>query len=257
VAHRGDSVYFPENTLPAFVSAAKLGVDCIETDVHLTKDGVCVIWHDDTVERLTDDNGLVSDKTYKELVIMDAGNMFTMDDGKTFPFRKKGVTIATLDEVLKTLPDMRFNVDLKDNNVELINEFARVVRKNNAENRVLGASFHNKIIKKIRIIIPEIATSFSQAEMRTIVILDKIGMLRLHGKFKAFAAQIPEYSNKTRVLTKSLIKNFHKKGVLVHVWTVNKKSDMVRLFEMGIDTVMTDNPRLLIDTVNEIEKLRK
>ena len=103
VAHRGDSAYFPENTLPAFISAAKLEVDCIETDVHLTRDGVCVIWHDDTVERLTGIKGLVSDKTYKELMTVDAGNMFTMDKGKTYPFRGKGVTIATLDEVLKKL----------------------------------------------------------------------------------------------------------------------------------------------------------
>lgn len=253
VAHRGDSAYFPENTLPAFRSAAKLGVDCIETDVHLTRDGVCVIWHDDTLERLTADDGLVSDKTYKELIIIDTGTRFTMDDGKTFPFRGKGVTIATLDEVLKENPYMRFNVDLKDDNIELIEEFAKVVRKNNAQNRVLGASFHNNIIKSIRKIIPEIASSFSEAEMRKIVILNKIGLLRFHGNFSADAAQVPEYDNKTKIITKSFIRNLHKKGVKVHVWTVNKKSEMQRLFNMGVDAVITDDPRLLIETLSSIK----
>ena len=152
---------------------------------------------------------------------------------------------------------MRFNVDLKDDNIGLVNEFARVVRKNNAHDRVLGASFYDSNIKNIRKIIPEIATSFSETEMQRIVFMNKLGILKFHGKFHGDAAQIPEYDNKTRVVTKSLIKNFHKKGVLVHVWTVNNKSDMLRLFEMGVDTIMTDNPRLLIETVNEIEKVRK
>ena len=257
VAHRGDSANFPENTLPAFKSAAELGVDCIETDVHLTKDGICVIWHDDTVERLIGVKGLVSDKTYKELMSVDAGNKFTQDKGKTFPFRGKGVTIATFDEALKENPEMRFNVDLKDDNIELVHEFAKIVKKNNAQNRVLGASFHNRIIKSIRKIIPEIASSFSETEMRKIVILNKMSILKFHGKFNADAAQVPEYDNKTKIITKSFIRNLHKKGVKVHVWTVNRKSEMQRFFNMGVDAIITDNPRLLLETANEIEKIRK
>ena len=252
VAHRGDSVFFPENTLPAFKSASELGVDCIETDVHLTRDGVCVIWHDDTVERLSGVKGLVSDKTYKELMSIDAGKMFTKDNGKTFPFRGKGVTIAAFDEVLKENPNMRFNVDLKDDNIELVKEFARVVRKNNAGNRVLGASFHDSIIKSIRRIIPEIASSFSRSGIRNIVILDKIGLLGFYKNFNGDAAQVPEYDNKIKVITKSFIKNLHKRGVMVHVWTVNRKSEMIRFYNMGVDAIMTDNPRLLIETLKEL-----
>ena len=252
VAHRGDSAFFPENTLPAFISAAELGVDCIETDVHLTNDGVCVIWHDDTLERISGDKGLVSDKPYEELLSMDAGKMFSIDNGITFPFRGKGINIATFDEALKAMPDMRFNVDLKDNNIELVNEFAKIIRKNNAQDRVLGASFHDNIIKNIRVIIPEIASSFSQKEMLKIVILNKLGILRFHGKFKADAAQIPEYQGKIKVLSKSLIKILHKKGVKVHIWTVNNKNDMIRFIKMGVDTVMTDDPRLLIKTLSEM-----
>lgn len=257
VAHRGDSVFYPENTLQAFKSAAKLGVDCLETDIHLSSDGVCVIWHDDTLEKLNGKDGLVSDKTYKELMAMDAGRFFTTDGGKSFPFRGKGVKILTLDEALKALPKMRFNIDLKDNNINLVYEFARIIRANNAQNRVLGASFHNSVIKQIRIHIPEIASSFSHSEMHKIVILNKTGLLRFHGKFKADAAQIPEYEDNIRVLTKSLIKIFHKRGVKVHVWTVNNKADIKRIYNMGVDTVMTDNPRLLIETVNEMENNKK
>ena len=93
--------------------------------------------------------------------------------------------------------------------------------------------------------------------MRKIVILDKIGMLRFHGNFSADAAQVPEYDNKTLIITKSFIRNLHKKGVKVHVWTVNEKSEMRRFYDMGVDAIITDNPGLLIETVNEIEKARK
>lgn len=255
VAHRGDSAFFPENTLPAFISAAELGVDCIETDIHLSSDGVCVIWHDDTLEKLTEDNGLVSDKTYNELMTMDAGRMFTSDKGRTFPFRGKGVTITTLDEALKAIPDMRFNVDLKDNNPDLVKEFAKIVHSNNAQHRVLGASFHDSMVKQIRTSIPEIATSFSQKEIIRIIILNKLGLQGFIKEFTAQAAQIPEYHGSLKVLTKSLIKDFHKKGVKVHIWTVNEEEDMIRLYKMGVDTIMTDNPRLLMETVNKIDFL--
>jgi glycerophosphoryl diester phosphodiesterase len=93
--------------------------------------------------------------------------------------------------------------------------------------------------------------------MRKIVILNKIGLLKFHGNFNADTAQVPEYDNKTKIITKSLIKNLHKKGVKVHVWTVNKKSEMLRFYNMGVDAIITDNPRLLLKTVNEIEKIRK
>ena len=102
VAHRGDSAFFPENTIPAFQSAAELGVDVIETDVHLTKDGKIVIWHDPTLERNTDGKGRIEDHTYSELLEYDAGYNFTTD-GETYPFRGKGVHLALLDEALKAL----------------------------------------------------------------------------------------------------------------------------------------------------------
>ena len=112
VAHRGDSKYYPENTIPAFISAREIGVDVIETDVHLTRDGKIVIWHDPTLERNTNGKGTIESHTLSELKALDAGYTFTEDGGKTYPFRGKGVQLATLDEALKALPDTRFNIYL-------------------------------------------------------------------------------------------------------------------------------------------------
>lgn len=103
IAHRGDSHNYPENTLPAFRSAVEMGIDVVETDIHITKDGVLVIWHDPTLERNTDGNGRVEDHTLEELRRYDAGYTFTKDGGRTYPFRGKGITICTLAEALEAL----------------------------------------------------------------------------------------------------------------------------------------------------------
>ncbi|MDY7028994.1 MAG: glycerophosphodiester phosphodiesterase family protein, partial [Spirochaetota bacterium] len=85
-AHRGDSAHFPENTLPAFLSAADLQVDCIESDVHLTSDGECVLWHDETVDRMTDGTGLISSYSVSQLKKLDAGYGYRDKNG-SYPFR--------------------------------------------------------------------------------------------------------------------------------------------------------------------------
>ena len=109
MAHRGgDSV--PENTIQAFKDAFDLGVDCLETDVHITKDEQFILFHDDAVDRTTEAKGLVSSFTLLELKNLDAGYRFQPPN---FPFRGKGLQIQTLDEILREFP-IRFNLDIKD-----------------------------------------------------------------------------------------------------------------------------------------------
>ena len=248
-AHRGNSRYFPENTIPAFTSAADLKVDCMETDIHLTIDGTCVIWHDDTLENLTGDQARICSKTLKELKSLDAGRNFSPDNGKTFPFRNTGIKMATLEEVLETLPKMKFNIDLKDNNRKLVREFVRIVRKHKAEGRILGASFHHENILQLRELIPELVTSFSEKEARGIVVSQKTGFLRFKKNFPAEALQVPEYLKGLKIVTPGLLKTLHAHNIFIHVWTVNNSTDMKRLFTMGVDGIFTDDPLLLIQTM--------
>ncbi len=252
-AHRGDSMFFPENTMPAFKSAADLGVDCIETDIHLTKDGTCVIWHDDTLERTGGKPERICDLTLKDLRKVDAGYMFSPDGGKTFPFRDRGISVTTLDELLEELPEMKFNIDLKDRSRKLTEEFARVIKKHKAGNRVLGASFHIENLLGIRKLIPSMTTSFSPKEVLTVIFLDKTRLLKFRKNFPAEAFQVPEYSGRIKVISRRTVSLLHRKGIAVHVWTVNDKEDMKRLFSMGVDGIFTDNPRLLINTVREMK----
>ena len=250
VAHRGDSANYPENTLDAFLSAVSLKIDVIETDVHLTKDKKLVIWHDPTLERNTNGKGTLESHTLEDLKKLDAGYTFTKDGGKTFPFRGKGVKLCTLDEAFKACPNERFNVDLKSKEPEIVDEFIKVVRENHAESRVCGASFHLKNLKKLREKAPEILTSIT-----TLEVIPKV-------LFKAFYSnkdfkskiifQVPVKQGPIKVITKRFIEKMHRKNAVIMVWTINNEEEMKKLFSLGVDTIMTDNPRLLIKVAEEL-----
>ena len=250
IAHRGDSKNYPENTLPAFLSAVRMGIDVIETDVHLSKDGVLVIWHDPTLERNTDGKGTIESHTYEELLKYDAGYTFTKDGGKTFPFRGKGIRLCTLDEALKACPDERFNVDLKSKNLAIVDEFIRVIRDNKAERRVVCASFHYMILKKMRKKAPDIMTSITTAEVVPLVLRKKAHLLP--SKFKRkIIFQIPRKAG-INIVTPSFVKEMHKRGAVIMVWTINDEKSMRELFSMGVDSVMTDDPALVIKVATDM-----
>lgn len=252
VAHRGDSHNYPENTLPAFISAQKMNIDVIETDVHLTKDNVVVIWHDPTLERNTNGKGRIEDKTLAELKSLDAGYTFTKDGGKTYPFRGKGVTLCTLEEALTNCPNERFNIDLKTKSEAIVHEFLRVIRKCKAENRVVCASFHLSNLKLVRRIAPDITTSITTLEVLRLLFGQKWHLLSDKPFKRKIIFQIPVRQWGINVVTPAFIKKMHKKGAIIMVWTINEREKMRQLFNMGVDAVMTDNPSVVIEVANEL-----
>lgn len=250
VAHRGDSANYPENTLPAFISASKMDIDIIETDVHLTKDGELVIWHDDTLERNTNGTGTLESHTLEELKALDAGYTFTTDGGKTFPFRGKGVQLCTLDEALKACPDSRFNIDLKSQEEEIAEVFIRIIRENKAEDRICCASFHLKNLQKVRALAPDILTSITTAEVIPRVLFRPFFSNKPSKRKIIF--QVPVAQGIFKVITPKFIEKWHKKDAVIMVWTINEEEEMRRLFKLGVDAVMTDNPRLVIKVAEEL-----
>ncbi len=243
-AHRGASCEFPENTLPAFRKAVEIKADVIETDTHFTKDGKFVMFHDDILERLTDGKGRITDFTLDELKQFDAGYSFT-PDGTTFPFRGKGLTMLSLDELLEEFPDQRFNIDLKDKNPRQVVAYCETIRRHNAGRRVLTASNYRTNIRRVRTSIPEMATSSGLWEVIGLFALFKTGFLFMKKHFATDALQIPEFIGTSRIATANFIRQIHENGLRVHIWTVNKEEDMRRLIEDGVDGIVTDNPALL------------
>ena len=246
VAHRGDSHAFPENTLDAFISATKMGIDIIETDVHLTKDGKVVIWHDGTLERNTNGSGLVEEYTLGELKELDAGYTFTPDGGKTYPFREKNVKMITLDEALEACENQRFNVDLKSKDPAIVKAFTHVINAHNAQDRVLCASFHLSHLQRMRIESPSILTSVTTIEVLRYIILQKLHILpKKLSPNRTLVFQVPIEQWNIKVITPQFIEEFHKRGAVIMVWTINDEPTMHRLYDMGVDTIMSDNASLL------------
>ena len=251
IAHRGDSKNYPENTIPAFRSAVEMDIDVIETDIHITKDGRLVIWHDPTLERNTDGKGRIEDHTLSVLRQFDAGYTFSADGGKTFPFRGKGVRICTLDEALEECPDERFNIDLKTKCPEIVDEFIKVIRGHNAVHRVVGASFHLSNLRRLRKNAPDFLTSVTTAEVVPLLFRQKTHTLPRSFSRKIIF-QIPRRASFIEVVTPDFVKQMHERGAVIMVWTINEEAEMRELFAMGVDSVMTDDPALVIRVAKDM-----
>src|SRR4051794_33655517 len=104
VGHRGNRAHAPENTLESLREAVALGVDAVEFDLRVSRDGELVVMHDETLGRTTDGVGPVALRTMAELKSLDAGARFTTDGGHTFPWRGRGARVPTFDEVIESLP---------------------------------------------------------------------------------------------------------------------------------------------------------
>ena len=252
MAHRGESENIPENTMLALESAAKIGVDVLESDVHLTKDNIVVLFHDEDLKRTTGIEGTVRERTLEELLEIDLGYTFTQDEGKTYPFRGKGLHIATLQEAFERFPDATFNLDIKDTFESAPKELAQVIRQMGKEISVIVASFHDSQIEYFREIMPDIPTSAHPTEVRNFVLNTKIGLPRIRHEnihYKAF--QVPIKSGPLTVVSKKFVKKARQFDLAVHVWTINDAPTMNYLIDLGVDGIFTDNPKLLKQVMSE------
>ena len=245
MAHRGGGGLWPENTLYAFERAAELGVDVIETEIHSTADNKMVLIHDETVDRTTNGTGPVNSLTLKELQAFDAGYNWTADGGRTFPFRGKGITVPSLEEVFSTLPNIRINIDIKQINPSLAAPLCEMIHSFHMAEKVMVASFNTRAINDFRRACSEVATSASRREVTLFFLMNLIFLGAVYGP-ACHALQIPEYNSGLHVLTKRFLQTAHRRNLKVHVWTVNQVEDMKRLLELDVDGIITDYPHQLI-----------
>jgi glycerophosphoryl diester phosphodiesterase len=229
----------------AYRHAVELGVDVLEMDMHSTADGVLVLSHDDTVDRLTDGSGLIRELTWAELQELDAGYRWSDDEGQTFPYRGQGITIPSLEEVLTTFPDTPLNIEIKQQEPPIVEPFCALLRQYGREHDVLVASFHPKTMEAFRLTCPVVATSGTEEEIRPFYILNRAGLAALFTP-PAEAFQVPEYSGNLHVVTGAFVRGAHRRNVDVHVWTVNATEDMERLLALDVDGLITDRPDRLL-----------
>lgn len=242
-AHRGASGAFPENTLPAFQAAESAGIPYLELDVWTTRDGHVVTHHDETLQRLCGDPRRLSDLTLAELQNLDAGSTFTLDGGRSFPFRSHGVKVPTLFEVLCACPNSRFNIEIKDPAPAAAEQTVNAIRAAGREADVLLAAEDHLTMQRIRPLCAEIPTSLSFAEAAAFFSWLEQGCQAAYQP-PGVALQIPEFYGSRQLVVAESIAAAHRVGLEVHVWTVNRAADIHRLLSLGVDGIMSDFPEL-------------
>ncbi len=252
-AHRGSMILYPENTWHAFDAVVgDLDYRYIETDIQITKDGVVVVFHDDTLERCTNGVGRVDEWLWEDLRHLDAAYYFSPDPD-TYPLRDRGIGVPRLDETFDRYRDTRFNVDLKVSKSEWA--VAEVIKKMGREDEVLVGSFSDRRIERFRRVTKgRVATSAGPRESAAMFAASRIG--RSFSR-RADAYQLP-YDNSQLPykvpgigVDQRLVDAVHAADTQLHVWTVNEAQDMVKFLDMGVDGIVTDRPDILNEVMEE------
>ncbi len=248
IAHQGGDGLWPGDTMFAFQNAATLGADVLEMDVHITKDGILVLMHDEAVDRTTDGTGEIESMTLEELKKLDAGYDWSTDDGATFPFRGQGVTVPTMEEVFTTFPDMHMTIEIKKTNASMAKPFCELIRKHDMQDKVLIASFHDERLAEFRETCPEVATSSAKNETTAFVLLTKPFLGSFYSP-KFFSLQVPEESSGITVMTPAFVKAAHERNLAVEPWTINDAETMKKFIAWGVDGIITDRPDIMLEVL--------
>lgn len=241
IAHRGASMFHPENTLPAFQAAVDAGSDILELDVWLTRDAVPVVIHDPTLDRTTNGAGSVEEHTREQLASLDAGHHFQLSGQDGYPYRGRGTRIPTLDDVLATWPGQRINIDIKDPDPIAAAAVMAVVRARGAGSTTLLTSFHRHVhIHLVDAWSPH-PRGCDRPSITQLVILDWLGLGDLW-RPQGDGLQVPPDYGGFPVATRSFLAAARRHGVPVHVWTLDDPEDWTRYRAWGVDGIMTNDP---------------
>ncbi|MCL2541204.1 MAG: glycerophosphodiester phosphodiesterase [Nocardioidaceae bacterium] len=241
-AHRGGA-YHPEiegleNTLAGFRHAVALGYRYLETDVHVTADGVLLAFHDAVLDRVTDRVGVIADLTLEEV-------REARIDG-----REQVPTFASL---LDAFPDARFNVDLKAGGTP--RALADLVEQRGDHDRLLVGAFSPARIREFRRLTRgRVATAAHPLEIVAFRMAPTAAIARRLAGDGFVALQVPRTRGRLTVVTPGLLARAHASGLQVHVWTIDDAAEMAELVDMGVDGIFTDRTDVLKDVLKERDR---
>jgi glycerophosphoryl diester phosphodiesterase len=243
IGHRGSSGAAPENTLPAFARALAEGAVILETDVHSTRDGVVVVYHDERVDRTTEGEGAIAELDFAALRRLDAGHRYSPDGGRSFPFRGQGLRIATLAEAFAAFPGARFNVEIKRDDPALVEGAVRALADAGREKLTLLTAGGDAAMGRLRRHLA--ATGVAPAQGASAG--DVVAFVRAAASGgvpppEPMALQIPTEFAGRPLVSAELVRFAHAHDVQVHVWTVNDPGEMAALFDLGVDGIVSDYP---------------
>lgn len=239
MAHRGGAAHPEneglENTLRAFQHAAGLGYAYLETDVHATRDGVVVAFHDDSLERITDGVGAIADLTAAQLrsVLVQGAH-----------------PVPTLAELFEALPRARFNIDLKSDAV--VGPLVQLLDEHGAWDRVLVCSFSWRRLRNFRRLSHgRVATAAAPIEAALFRLLPSARVAELLTRGQVHALQVPIRVGPLTVATRGFVRRAHATGKHVHVWTVDSDDEIKAMIDLGVDGVISDRTDVLKAVLSE------
>lgn len=233
LAHRGGAREFPENSLTAFQGCLDLGISHIETDVRATVDGVPVIFHDETLERVTDRVGRVRDLPFNEVGRARIGG---------------ADPVASLESVLGMFPQMQFNLDIKEDNA--VEPTLDVLERTRSLDRVGVAAFSLARLRRVRQRFGNrVCTALAPQEVAVLLGRSRLPRMPvprgLGDPTGPICVQIPPRAGRLTLVEPGLIRAAHDRGWPVHVWTVDDPAAMRALLAMGVDGLISDRPTIL------------
>lgn len=284
-AHRGGGLSNPENTMLAFREAVTtIGVDIIESDLYLTRDGYLVYNHNEYVDETCNVNGDISldevkqlckdesrrhyikDMTLAELQQYNFGYYFENAQGERIykddaDFAEKGLRIATAEELFATFydsyPDLKFIVEIKDSGdrgIQACRVLSDVLEKYpNYKKQTVVGTFHNEIEKELKAHYPDLMRGAPTGSAAKFIVTQYLGVNLFDGGDFA-CLQIPlsyDVGIEVPLDKKTLIRRAHRRNIAVQYWTINDPDEMRMLIEMGVDCIMTDDPILLKQVLDE------
>ncbi len=242
IGHRGAAGEYPENTLPSFEAALAQGASILESDVHITRDGIPILLHDPTLERACGIPGAAADHTWQALCALDAGAGFRDAEGAQ-PFLGRGIRIASLAEAFERFPEARFNLELKCAGEAVLRETLRLVERHGRADRTLLTAGEDPIMLGLRRAVaaspirPALGASLS--EILAVIASALRGEPMPQG---VMALQIPAEFGGRPLVTRALLEHAHAHAVEVHIWTINDLAEIGSLLELGVDGIVTDFP---------------
>jgi glycerophosphoryl diester phosphodiesterase len=239
IAHRGNSAFFPENTLASFESGIAASADALEFDVHISRDGHAVVIHDATLERTTNGTGRVNACTLAELQRLDAGHRFTRDGGATFPHRGRGITIPTLEQVLAAFPAAAAILEIKTRTASL--EVKRVLTAAGAAGRILVAAFDDAAVAPFR------GAGFTHSASRRELIKLYARALLPGGpsRLPYNALAIPPSFRGIPIPVQRFARMARHPGLATHVWTVDDPSRAREYWAGAVNGIITNDPEAI------------
>jgi len=224
-SHRGGALENKENTIEAFQKSVDIGYRYIETDVQNTKDDKLVIFHDDDLVRINNQNIKIAEITYEELE-----NIFIFDDQ----------IIPLFEDTINNFSKINFNIDPKTDRASVLLKNL-LINRNDLERFCIGSHFQHRLdlfnLNKFE----KMAISMSRQEVIKLYINQYLYLF----KQATPCVQVPTSFKGITIVNEKLIKFIHDQDKKIHVWTVDDQDEMQRLIDLGVDGIMTDRPSLL------------